>query len=144
MSSGTAWFVDSSVILRALVNNSTAVQTWFTDCVTRDDEWYGSRMLELEVRRVLRDTGGNQADADVFLDRFHLVTITDDIVDDAIAIPYPLSGADAIHVATAITMRALSFTFVTHDAQQARAVRQENIFEVFDPVTDDPGRPPAA
>ena len=140
----SVWFVDSSVIVRALVNNSTAARRWLDAQDKAKDEWYGSRMLELEVSRVVRDAGADPRDADHYLDRFDLVSITDDIVDAASALPHRLGGADSIHVATAMRLRSLPLTFITHDPQQARAIEASQMFDVHDPVADDPTRSPVA
>jgi len=139
-----AWYVDSSVVLRALVNRSAAAQTWLQGVISRGEALYGSRMLELEVRRVIRNTGQPQYVADDCLARFQLITITDDLIDDAIALPYPTGAGDSLHLATAIQIATLPLTLVTHDAQMARAAQAIGRFPVIDPVTDDPLRPPAA
>jgi len=137
------WYVDSSVILRAIVNGSTAARTWCSAAVKQGDAFYGSRMVELEVRRVVHNTGHTQREADAYLDLFHLISITDDLIDDAIALPYPLGGADALHIATALKLQTLAPTLATHDAQMAHAA-QAISFPVTDPVTDDNRRPPVA
>jgi len=81
----------------------------------------------------------------VYIDRFHLVAITDDFVDDAINLKPTIGAADAIHVVTALfLMKSLPLTIATHDAQMARALSAPNISMVIDPVTDDPNRPPVA
>jgi predicted nucleic acid-binding protein len=128
-----------------MVNNSVAAQTWLKQCEANGDQFYGSRMLELEVRRVAQNAGRPQGDAEADLRPFHIVSITDDLIDDAIAIPYPLGGADSLHVATAKRIRNLpGFALATHDGQMASAATALNLFPVFDPVTDDPLRPPVA
>ena len=140
----TVWFIDSSVILRGLLGNSNAVRTWFADRGKNDDAWLGSRMLELEVRRVSRNSQIDTRDVDYYLDRFEFIAVTDNLIDDAIAMPHRLGSADALHVATALKLHPLPLTFVTHDAQQARAIQAMHAFDVHDPVTDDPKRPPVA
>lgn len=144
MSSRHAWFVDSSVILRAVVNGSSAAKTWFVHAVRDGDSFFGSRMLELEVRRVVRNGGGDQSDADYYLEAFQFLSVTDDLIDTAIALPQPLGGADSLHVATAMRLRPLPLTFVTHDAQQARAIQAAGMFPVLDPVTDDENHSPVS
>lgn len=101
-------------------------------------------MLELEVRRVAKNAGKSQVDVDAYLNLFHLVTITDDLIDDAINLDPPLGGADALHVATALRLRELpEFSLVTHDGQMANGAEALGL-NAFDPVTDDPNRPPVA
>ena len=139
-----AWYVDSSVILRALINHSAAARAWLRGVTARGEALYGSRMLELEVRRVIRNTGKPQYVADACLGRFQLITITDDLIDDAIGLPYPAGAGDSLHLATAIQLATLPLTLATHDAQMARTAQAIGRFPVIDPVTDDPLRPPVA
>jgi len=87
--------------------------------------------------------GENQKAVDAYLDHFNLVVITDDIIDEAINLPYPLGGADAVHLATAIRLSSLPIAIATHDAQMARAAQAMG-FVVIDPVTDDSRRLPVA
>ena len=146
MSSPT-WFVDSSVLLRAILDGSEAVREWFTSQSAENAAWMGSRMLDLEVRRQITNAGLEQSYADQYLHRFDFLAVTDQQIDAAIALPYTIGGADGLHVVAAHTLRSagVPLTFVTHDAQQARAVAAMNVgFTAFDPVTDDPRRPPVA
>ena len=140
----TAWYVDSSVILRALVDDSAAAYAWLRGVISRNEALWGSRMLELEVCRVLSNTGKRSQVAAPYLHQFNLVAITDDLIGDAIALPHPLGAADSLHLATAIQLATLPLTLATHDAQMARAAQAIGRFPVIDPVTDDPLRPPVA
>ena len=99
-------------------------------------------MLEVETRRVLVNLYGNSADADGYLAGFTLVALTDEITDRAAALPAHISGADALHLATAMKLGS-DVTLVTHDFQQATAAKTLKQ-PVFDPVSDDPNREPAA
>jgi predicted nucleic acid-binding protein len=98
-------------------------------------------LLDIEVRRVVRILGIPDAKADSYLDKFYFEPIDDVVHRKALAIPFHLSGADSIHVATAERLGKDFITLVTHDAQMAAAARSLGM-EVLDPVTDDPKRPP--
>jgi len=139
---GRAWFVDASVILRAIINGSAAVENWFASAVGNGDSFYSSKMLDLEVRRVVRNNGADQSIADDYLERFYFAKVTPEIIEQAIQLPMPVGAADALYVVTARELNIIPFTFVTHDAQQARAAKAVGKFLVQDPVTDDPNRPP--
>ena len=137
------WYVDSSVLLRALLGDSAAAKSWFEQAKAHGDRFIGSRMVEVEVRRVVRNIGQPQDAADAYLDEFALDSIDNDLLDESIAIPHPLGAADSIHVATAMRLGTGTLTLVTHDAQMARAAQALG-FTVHDPVTDDPNRAPVA
>lgn len=135
------WFVDSSVLLRAIAGNSVAAREWFEAAYAAGDRFVGSRMLELEVLRVVKNAGLSTDVACEYLDEFTLVAVTDDLIDEAIALDPVLGSADSVHVASALRLGAAHVTVVTHDAQMARAAAALG-FVVFDPVSDDPGRGP--
>ena len=139
MADGPIRYVDSSVLLRAVVEGLPAAREWFDAAAAAGDRFVASRMLELEVRRVLKNAGLDDAVATAYLDEFALVALTDDLIDEAIALDQRLGGADALHIATALRLGAGAVTVVTHDRQMAAAARELG-FEVVDPVSDDPGR----
>ena len=143
------WVVDSSVVLRALLDGSVAATTWLEEVTASDGRLAGSEMLAIEVRRIAlnRELATGDAtiasDAELFLSRFDLMDIDRVITARASAIRLPLRAADAIHLATALDWGANAVSFATHDGQQAEAARALG-FRVFDPVTDDPNRGPVA
>lgn len=138
-SSERTWFVDSSVLLRAITDKSAAAREWFESAYAAGDRFVGSRMLELEVLRVVKNAGLSTDVATEYLDEFALIAVGDDLIDEAIALDPVLGGADSVHIASALRLGADRVTIVTHDAQMARAAATLG-FAVFDPVTDDPGR----
>ncbi|MCW5952122.1 MAG: hypothetical protein KIT69_07685 [Propionibacteriaceae bacterium] len=69
------------------------------------------------------------------------MAISDDLLDEAVALEEKLGGADAFHVASALRLGPEVLTIVTHDRQMAIAAMNLG-FDVLDPVTDDPGREP--
>ena len=137
------WFVDSSVILRGIVDKSTAVRTWFASSIAAGDPMVGSQMLELEVRRVTRNAKIPQRAATDYLRWFALKPLDSSLVTEAIALKPPLGSADSLHLASAIRIGTNIITLATHDAQLANAAKTLKI-KVHDPVTDDPRRPPVA
>lgn len=141
MAERRTWYVDSSVLLRAIVDGSTAASRWFDEAATNGGRFVASRLLEVETRRVIRNLGGSQDAVTPYLDLFVLVSLADELLDEAMAIDEPLGGADSIHVATALRVGPSALTLVTHDAQMARAALRLG-FDVLDPVTDDPNRGP--
>lgn len=137
------WYVDSSVLLRAIVDSSRAASAWFEAVVANGDRLVASRLLEVEVRRVVRTIGGDQDVVTEYLDEFVLIHIPDDLLDEAVAIEQRLGGADSIHIATALRVGTRAVTVATHDKQMATAAVALG-FDVTDPVTDDPHRGPVA
>ncbi len=134
-----AWYVDSSVLLRALREQSPAARTWFEERVAAGDRFVASRLVEVEVRRVTKSAGVDQDVVTEYLDELMLAAVDNALMDEAIAIDEPLGGADAIHVATALRVGPAVLTVVTHDRQMEAAARALG-FATHDPVTDDPGR----
>ena len=139
-SSERTWFVDSSVLLRAITNKSAATREWFESTYAAGDRFVGSRMLELEVLRVVKNAGLATDVAEEYLDEFALIAVEDDLIDEAIALDPVLGGADSVHVSSALRLGVDKVTIVTHDAQMAGAAISLE-FDILDPVTDDPGRP---
>ena len=134
------WFVDSSVLLRAIADKSAAAREWFETAYAAGDRFVGSRMLDLEVLRVVKNAGLATDVANEYLDEFALIAVWDDLIDEAIALELVLGGSDSLHVSAAPRLGVDRVTIVTHDAQMARVAVSLG-FEVLDPVTDDPGRP---
>ena len=142
MNTETAWFVDSSVLIAAMLGKSPAAKSWFDRARARGETFLGSRLLEVETKRFItnkelsKEIKRGQIVPDLYLDKFELFLIDDDLLDEAIAIRQPLRGADAIHVATALRVGPDETTIVTHDAQMSRACEALG-FAVIDPVADE-------
>lgn len=139
-SSERTWFVDSSVLLRTIADKSAAAREWFESAYAAGDRFVGSRMLELEVLRIVENAGLATDVANDYLDEFALIAVGDDLIDEAIALEPVLGGADSVHIASALRLGVDRVTIVTHDVQMARAAVSLG-FKVLDPVIDDPGRP---
>lgn len=128
------------MLLRAIVDSSAVAREWFESAYAAGDRFVGSRMLELEVLRVVKNAGLTLDVANEYLDEFFLIAITDDLIDEAIALDQALGGADSVYLASALRLGTDAVTIVTHDVQQASAARSLG-FTVFAPVTGDPKRP---
>jgi len=135
------WYVDSSVLLRAMVDQSPAARAWFESRIEVGDRFVASRLMEVEVRRVTKNAGVDQDVVSEYIDEFLLMTISDDLLDEAVALDEKLGGADSIHVASALRLGPGALTIVTHDRQMATAALNLG-FDVLDPVSDDPRRGP--
>lgn len=133
------WFVDSSVLLRAIADKSAAAREWFESAYAAGDRFVGSRVLESEVLRVVKNAGLSTEVANEYLDEFTLIAVEDSLIDEAIALDAVLGGADSLHIAAALRLGVDRLTVVTHGAQMARSAASLG-FAVFDPVTDDPQR----
>ena len=137
------WYVDSSVILRALKEQSQAAREWFNRTSLTEDRLITSKLGEVEVERIAKKNRLDQTKVDFYLNRFAYISVSDEICAEAIALKPNLSCADAIHVATALRLKPFGVTLVTHDAEMAAAAIELKL-PVIDPVTDDPNRPPMA
>jgi len=134
------WYVDSSVVLRIAKEGSPAARAWFDAALARGDSFVASRLMRVEVLRVLRNNGLETAAAEDVIDRFTLLSLDDALADEAAALPVIAGGADALHLSAAGRLGAGAVTIVTHDAQMARAGVTLG-YAVIDPVTDDPRHP---
>jgi len=132
-------YVDSSVLLRVVLNEPGALRQWRR--ITRP---LASEIIRLECRRTIdrariRERLSDEAVAlrraavlEV-LESFDIVPL-DTLVLERAAEPFPtlLSSLDAIHLATALLARAqvADLRFATHDGELATAARAMG-FEVF-------------
>ncbi|GAB3919149.1 hypothetical protein GCM10011575_29530 [Microlunatus endophyticus] len=135
------WYVDSSVLLRAIVEQSRAAKAWFESASAAHNRFVASRLMELEVRRVTKNAGVDQDIVSEYVDEFFLMSVNDELLAEAVALDERLGSADAIHVASALRLGVGTLTMVTHDRQMAKAASNLG-FAVLDPVTDDPNREP--
>ena len=141
--SGKRWFVDTSVFLAIVTGQSRAARRWFNESQEAGDGFAAAMMLDVEVwrwvrrRRVRGLAAPSSAELDDALARLHRVPLSDAIATTAIALDEPLRGADALHIASALTLGTRVVTLVTHDAEMALAATSLG-FLGFDPVTDDP------
>ena len=125
------------------MDNSIATINWFSKVIDQGDRLFGSRMLEVEVARQVRNRESDPEVAGRFLINFSISRLDDELAFEAIAIKPKCGGADAMHLAAALRLGTEEVTVVTHDAQMARAAAALG-FAVIDPVSDDPNKGPVA
>lgn len=126
-------YVDTSVILRVLLRQGGALESW-----GRWSAVYASEMLKVEARRVidrlrlgglLDDEGVAQAHEELarIEAAVHFVRLSQPILDRASGpMPTVLRTLDALHVASALLLREgreRELVFATHEDQQSRAAR---------------------
>ena len=156
MSDSRRWYLDTSVLLRAMLGDSPSALAWLNKAFTAGDEFYSSHLLETETMRTIHNShlaagGVDYPDWSIprmWLDRINRVHITQAILADAILLAASIRTLDAIHLATADALGS-SVGVVTHDARMAEAIRTLNAhpvhprrLRVYDPVDDDPTHPP--
>lgn len=132
----TAYYLDSSVVLHALLRTSPAAAAWIEQTSGDPDTvLVSSRLLRTEVTRVLRREGLPVEFRDAIMDRLDIVPVTDAILAAAEAIVPHVRTLDAIHLASVIAYGA-DLVLVTHDEGMA-AVAQEIGYHTVDPVRFD-------
>ena len=115
-------YVDSSALVKLLVSEreSNALKAYFvaTSLVT-------SVITPIEVGRLLRRRGFEDEVAQrEFFDGVEIRELDDGVAERAASLqPIALRTLDAIHLASAIDLRAELDGFVTYDAQLAEAAR---------------------
>jgi len=129
----TAYYLDTSVALRALLGHSPSAAEWL-DTISRDEQTtlVSSRLLRTELTRVLRREGLPVSLRDHILDVMTIVPLTDGVLAEAEAIVPHVKTLDAIHLASAI-YSGLDLTIVTHD-DRMKVVAEILGYPVIDPV----------
>ena len=134
-------YLDASVILRAVREESWATRAWLASQQdSHEATFVASRLASVEVHRVMRRAGLATDVAERYLSAVALIEVTKQLCDSATALPHILSGADSIHLATALSLPGRA-VLATHDRELAAAARATNRLVVVDPVTDDPNSP---
>lgn len=131
----TAYYLDSSVALHALLGVTPAAGAWI-ERVSADGDvtLLSSRLIRTEITRVLRRERLPVELRDAIVDRLELVPLTDGVLAGAEAIVPHVRTLDAIHLASLVES-GLDATVVTHDSGMA-AVARELGYAVTDPVAD--------
>lgn len=127
------WYLDSSTALAITLGANRPAASWYEQCCERGDRFTSSRLLELEMVRVLRRESLDPAIARQFTNELTLTRVDDDLIDEAAALRPHVKALDALHLATANRIGAAIVTIVTHDANMARTAEQLG-FDVLDPV----------
>ena len=113
-------YLDPSAIVKLVVQEpetSELVQT-----VRADPEIVSSGLAWTEVVLATRRAGRSTSRAERVLDGIALVPIDDGILREAVTLgPKDLRTLDAIHLATALSLRPDVGTMITYDVRQARA-----------------------
>ncbi|MBJ2329438.1 type II toxin-antitoxin system VapC family toxin [Schaalia cardiffensis] len=85
----------------------------------KDNFFASSRLLEVELIRLMRRNGLALDDVNEYLRELYLLPIDDAVVERACTLTGSLKSLDAIHLATALTIDSPRdpVTFLTHDAR---------------------------
>ena len=85
----------------------------------KDNFFASSRLLEVELTRLMRRNGLALDDVNEYLRELYLLPIDDAVVERACTLTGSLKSLDAIHLATALTIDSPRdpVTFLTHDAR---------------------------
>ncbi|WP_336662660.1 type II toxin-antitoxin system VapC family toxin [Leucobacter sp. USHLN154] len=127
------WYLDTSVALRILLGHSQSAIDWYDNLADRRATFVSSRILELEMKRVLRRESIAVDGADEFLSELALLAVDNRLITEAAAIRPHIKSLDALHLASAQRIGAGNVTIVTHDANMA-TVADSLGFDVVDPV----------
>jgi predicted nucleic acid-binding protein len=129
----TPIYLDSSVALHAILSGPDApAARWLADAWSSGAEVLSSRLLRLEVVRVLRREDLDLDVARPLLDRVSLISLDDEIVRIAEAIEPHEKSLDALHLATCLLL-APDVLVATHDRGLRRAADELGLHTV-DPV----------
>ncbi|MBS3182892.1 PIN domain-containing protein [Leucobacter manosquensis] len=127
------WYLDTSVALRILLGHSQSAIDWYDNLADRRATFVSSRILELEMKRVLRRESIAVDGADEFLSELALLAVDNRLITEAAAIRPHIKSLDALHLASAQRIGAGNVTIVTHDANMT-TVADSLGFDVVDPV----------
>lgn len=127
------WYLDASVALRILLGHSQSAIDWYDNLADRRATFVSSRILELEMKRVLRRESIAVDGADEFLSELALLSVDDRLITEAAVIRPHIKSLDALHLASAQRIGAGNVTIATHDANMA-VVADALGFDVVDPV----------
>jgi predicted nucleic acid-binding protein len=136
----TSVYLDSSVALHAILSGADSpAARWLVDTWESGIEVLSSRLLRLEVVRVLRREGLDLDIARPLLDRVSVVRLDDDVVRIAEALEPHAKSLDALHLATGLFL-APDVVIATHDKGLRRAADELGLRTV-DPVVGPSSHP---
>ena len=129
------FYLDSSVVLRVLLGHSLTAARWL-DEISADESnvLVSSRLLRLEVTRVLRREGLPVTRRDEVLDFLALIPLNDGVLTTAETIVPHVKTLDSIHLGSAI-VSGLDLSIVTHDSTMKTAAHILG-YPVIDPVEE--------
>lgn len=125
------WYLDTSVAVRILLADLDAA-TWWNTKVAASDAFVSSRLLHLEMTRVLRREQLDASDVDEFVKQLTLLDVDNSLLKEAAAIEPHVKALDSLHLASAL--RVGSATLATHDAAMIKVGRQLGL-AVIDPIS---------
>ena len=120
-------YVDTSALVKLVLaeGESEALRTYLGS----DPDVVSSALLGVEARRaILRKRPSSLPRIDILLDRTRLIDVSNVILDRAGRLPDPLlRSLDAIHLATATSIRDEVEVLLTYDDRLAEAARALDI-----------------
>ncbi|HEU4674174.1 MAG TPA: type II toxin-antitoxin system VapC family toxin [Candidatus Limnocylindrales bacterium] len=122
-----AAYLDASALLKLIVDEpgSAELRGWLTPDVRIVMSRVGAIELVRAVRRLRRDL---ENETSAVLSAVDLVELDAELAADAgVLVPVTLRTFDAIHIATAIRLRAAVPTFVAYDARLLAAARENGL-----------------
>lgn len=131
----TVWYLDSSVALYILLGLSEGAIEWYERTLDAGQDVVSSRLISLEVARVLRRESIPVDLGDAFTSELVLLCVDDALMEEAAAIETHVKSLDALHLASALRLGTAVTTIVTHDKSMAKAATHVG-FTVFDPLVD--------
>lgn len=132
-----ASYIDSSIALRMILDDpgSAAVRTWWTTARTVGEDVYASKLLQVEMARVLQREQLSLALSVPVLSALWLIDIDDDVIREASTLNSGkhLRSLDAIHLGTASLLAPDGVSVVTHDTRMKEVSRDHGL-TVVDPA----------
>ena len=121
-------YLDSSALLKLVIEEpeSAAIATWLAD--RSDDLPVSSELAKLEVVRAARRLKVNVAtSARSLMSQLDLIPIDSVLINEAAEVGPLLGGLDAIHLASALSIRADLTAFVAYDHRLVSAAEADGI-----------------
>lgn len=129
------FYLDASVALHAVLPwGDVRARKWLVSLDDGAESLLSSRLLELEMVRVLRRERLDTAWTALVLDRLDVVSLDDHVLQRAADIKPHVKSLDAIHLATCALLGS-KVSLVTHDVNMAN-VAEALGHAVFDPLHD--------
>ncbi|MDR0594552.1 MAG: PIN domain-containing protein [Bifidobacteriaceae bacterium] len=127
------YYVDTSVIGHAaLPDGDPRAARWATAVQAGGGELVSSRLLRLELTRLVRRLGLDLALVEAAVSRINLVDVDRPALRQAEGIEHHVKSLDAVHLGTALSVdRAL--TVVSHDSAMLRGAEALGL-RAFDPL----------
>jgi uncharacterized protein len=136
-------YLDSSALLKLLYEEaeSAALADWLS--ARAGVPMVSSELAKVEVLRVCRRLNADTLpEAKMLLAQLDLIPMTSDVIDEAAEVGgVMLRSLDAIHLASALAIRADLSTFIAYDHRLGGAASAAG-FELLAPGRDDLGGPP--